>query len=166
MQTDPNWAVPYRTEPCRTVPYHAVEKRHKTHSLFQTSESRPYEMAVKEDYIEADPLANMPRGLVLFAVSERGLLSHPHIPPPQAVLEICLGGSGLSIHGPPLWAVPGSPHFYAVDVCSSFPAETDENPYPELPQRLAYFGPVGGRDSISQIRAPQPLRFNRPGACA
>ncbi len=26
--TDPNWAVPYRTEPCRTVPYHAVEKRH------------------------------------------------------------------------------------------------------------------------------------------
>ncbi len=28
MQTDPNWAVPYRTEPCRTVPYHAVEKRH------------------------------------------------------------------------------------------------------------------------------------------
>ncbi len=30
MQTDPNWAVPYRTEPCRTVPYHAVEKRHKT----------------------------------------------------------------------------------------------------------------------------------------
>ncbi len=28
-QTDPNWAVPYRTEPCRTVPYHAVEKRHK-----------------------------------------------------------------------------------------------------------------------------------------
>ncbi len=29
MQTGPNWAVPYRTEPCRTVPYHAVEKRHK-----------------------------------------------------------------------------------------------------------------------------------------
>ncbi len=28
MQTNPNWAVPYRTEPCRTVPYHAVEKRH------------------------------------------------------------------------------------------------------------------------------------------
>ncbi len=32
MQTDPNWAVPYRTEPCRTVPYHAVEKRHKAFS--------------------------------------------------------------------------------------------------------------------------------------
>ncbi len=31
MQTNPNWAVPYRTEPCRTVPYHAVEKRHKCH---------------------------------------------------------------------------------------------------------------------------------------
>ncbi len=46
-------------------------------------------------------------------------------------------------------------HFYTVDVCDSFPAETDENPYPELAQRLAYFGPVGGRDSISQIRSPR-----------
>ncbi len=43
----------------------------KTHSRFQTSESRPYETAVQDDYIEADHLANMPRGLVLFARSER-----------------------------------------------------------------------------------------------
>ncbi len=40
-------------------------------------------------------------------------------------------------------------------------AETDGNPHPELPQRLAHFGPVGGRVSISQIRAPQPLRVPR-----
>ncbi len=68
----------------------------KTHSWSQTSESNPYETAVQDDYIEADPLANMPRGLVLFAGSERHLLSHPNSPPPQAVLEIRLRGSGLS----------------------------------------------------------------------
>ncbi len=45
--------------------------------------------------------------------------------------------------------------------CSSFPAETDRNPHPELPRRLAHFGPVGGRDSISQFHAPQPLRVPR-----
>ncbi len=45
--------------------------------------------------------------------------------------------------------------------CGSFPAETDGNPHPELPRRLAHFGPVGGRDSISQFHAPQPLRVPR-----
>ncbi len=129
----------------------------KTHPLSQTSESRRYEMAIQDDYIEADPLTNMPRGLVLFPGSERRLLSHPDSPPPphthtQAALEICLWGSGLSIHS--FWAVPGSPHFYEVHGCSSFPAETDGNPHPELPWRLAHFGQVGGRASISQIHAP------------
>ncbi len=56
----------------------------------------------------------MLRGLVLFASSKKRLLSHPDSPPPQAVLEIHLQGGGLSIHGPPLWAVPGSMHFYRV----------------------------------------------------
>ncbi len=46
--------------------------------ISQTSELRPYETAVKDDYIEADPLANMPRGLVLFTGFERRLLSHPN----------------------------------------------------------------------------------------
>ncbi len=87
-------------------------------------------------------------------------------PPPQSVLEICLRGSGLSIHSPPLWAVPGSPHFYEVHGCGSFPTETDGNLHPELPRRLANFGPVGGRVAISQIRAPQPLRVPRTqGQC-
>ncbi len=44
----------------------------------------PYEKAVQDDYIEADPLANMPKGLVLFTGSERSLLSHPDSPPLQA----------------------------------------------------------------------------------
>ncbi len=79
-----------------------------------------------------------------FAGYERCLILHlDFCPPPQAVLEICLRGSGLSIHGPPPWAVPGSPHFYKVHVCSSFPSETDGNPHPELPRRLAHFGSEG-----------------------
>ncbi len=45
--------------------------------------------------------------------------------------------------------------------CGSFPAETDGNPHPELLRRLAHFGPVGGRASISQICVPQPLRVPR-----
>ncbi len=100
-------------------------------------------------------------GLVLFTGSKRRLLSHPDSSAAQAVLVILLRGSGLSIYGPPLWAVPGSPHFYEVHGRGSFLAETDGNPHPELPRRLAHFGSVGGRDSISQIRAPQPLRVPR-----
>ncbi len=133
----------------------------ETHTRSQTSESHPYETVVQDDYIKADPLANMPRGLVIFIGSERCLLSHPDSPPPQVVLEIRLRGSGLLIHGPPLWAVPGSPHFYEVHGCGSFPTETDGNPHAELPRRLAHFGPVGGRASISQSWAPQLLRVPR-----
>ncbi len=79
-------------------------------------------LAFQEDSFKADPLTNMPRGLVIFAGSERRLLSHPDCPQPQAVIEIRLRGSGLSIHGHPLRAVPGSPHFYEVHGCGSFPA--------------------------------------------
>ncbi len=57
------------------------------------------------------------------------LLSRPDSPPPQAVLEIRIQGSGLSIHGPSLWTVPSSPHFYKVHVCGYFPAETAGNPH-------------------------------------
>ncbi len=133
----------------------------KAHSRSQTSESHPYEMAIQNDHIKTDPLASMPRGLVLFAGSERRLLSHRYSPPPQAVLEICLRGSGLLIHGPSLWAVPCSPHFYEVHGCGSFSAETAGNLHLELPRGLAHPGPVGGRASISQIHAPQPLRVSR-----
>ncbi len=105
--------------------------------------------------------ASMPRGLVLFAGSERRLLLHPDSPPPQAALTIHLRGSGLSIHSPSLWAVPSSPHFYEVHGYGSVSAETAGNPHLELPWRLAHPGPVGGRASISQIHAPQPLRVPR-----
>ncbi len=88
----------------------------KTHPRSQTSVSCPYETAVQDDYIETVRL-----------------LSHPDSRPPQAVFEICLRGSSLSIHGPSLWAVSGSLYFYEVHGCGFFPAETDGNPHLELP---------------------------------
>ncbi len=45
--------------------------------------------------------------------------------------------------------------------CGSFSTETAGNPRLELPRRLAHPCPVGGRTSILQIRAPQPLRVPR-----
>ncbi len=133
----------------------------KAHSKSQTSESRPYEMAIQYDHIETDPFASIPRGLVIFTGSERRLFSHSDSPIPQVVLEIRLWGSGLSIHGPSLWAVPSSPHFYEVHGCGSFSAETAGNQHLQLPRRLAHPGPVGGWASISQICAPQPRRVPR-----
>ncbi len=57
----------------------------KTHPRSQTSELCPYETAIQDDCIEADPLAN-----IIFAGSERHLLSHSDSSPPQVVLEIHL----------------------------------------------------------------------------
>ncbi len=105
--------------------------RPPAHPLSQTSEPCPHEMAVQNDYPETDPLANTPRGLVLFSGSERCLLSPPGSPPSQAILEICLRGSGISIHGPDLRAVPGSSHLYEVHGRGPLPSEADGSPYPE-----------------------------------
>ncbi len=63
---------------------------------------------VQDDHIETDPLANTPWGLVHVAGSERRILSHPGSPPSQTILEIRIRGGGISIQGPPVWAVPGS----------------------------------------------------------
>ncbi len=92
----------------------------------------------------------------IFLLDLKGTYFLIHIAPPhQGILEIRLPRSGLSIHGHPLWAVPGSPHFYEVHGCRSFASETDGNPHPELPRRLAHFGPVGGRASISSSIVPE-----------
>ncbi len=53
-------------------------------------------------------------------------------PPSQTILEIRIRGGGISIQGPPVWAVPGSPHFYAMYGCGSLPSATDGNSHPQL----------------------------------
>ncbi len=77
------------------------------------------------------------------------------------ILEICIR-RGASIQGPVVWAIPGSPHFYTMHGCGSFPSATDENPCTQLPRRLAHSGPVADGFNIAQDPPPQPLRL--PGA--
>ncbi len=59
---------------------------------------------------------------------------------------------GISIQGPTIWAVPGSPHFYAMHGCGFLPSTTDENPHTKLPRRLAHSCPVrGGFDIVQDL---------------
>ncbi len=67
--------------------------RPPAHPRSQTPESRPHETAVQDDHAEADPLADLHRGLVLFSGPERRILSHPDSPPSQTILEIRLCNS-------------------------------------------------------------------------
>ncbi len=133
--------------------------RPPAHPRSQTPESRPHETAIQDDHTEADPLADLHRGLVLFSGPERCILSHPSS---QTILEIRLWGSGLPVHGPTLWAVSGPPYFYEVHGRGSFPSETDGNPHSQLPRGLAHSGPVRGGTTFTQNPHPQPLRA--PGA--
>ncbi len=168
-QKESNFPLPYLTSalpPCRLLqpllPRPQKGWRPPAHPRSQTPESRPHETAVQDDHTEADPLADLHRGLVLFSGPERRILSHPDSPPSQTILEIRLRGSGLPVHGPTLWAVSGPPYFYEVHGRGSFPSETDGNPHSQLPRRLAHSGPVRGRTAFTQNPHPQPLRA--PGA--
>ncbi len=125
------------------------------YSRSQTPELRPDEKVDQDDRFETGPLANMPRGLVHVAESERHVLSHPDSPPSQTILKILIQRGGISIQGPPVWAVPGSPHFFAMHGCGSLPSVTDGNLH-------THSGPVAGGYDIAQEPPPQPLTL--PGA--
>ncbi len=89
------------------IPRPQKRRRPATYSRSQTPELHPDEKVVQDDHFETDPPANMPRGLVHVAGSERCVHSHPGSPPSQTILEIRRGG--ISIQGPAVWAVPLSP---------------------------------------------------------
>ncbi len=127
-----------------------------TYSRSHNLESSPGKKVVQDDHIKAYPIANMPRGRVYVTGSERRLLSYPGSPPSQTILEIRIRGGGVSIHGPPIWAVPGS-FIYVMHGCSSLPTATDGNPHPQLPRRLAHSGQVRGSFNVAQNPPPQPL---------
>ncbi len=101
----------------------------------------------------------MPSGLVHVTGSERCVLSHPGNP---GIHEIRIRSWGISIQGPAVWAIPGSPHFYTMHGCGSLPSAKDGNPHTQLPRRLAHSSPVAGGFNIAQNSPPQPLRL--PGA--
>ncbi len=83
-------------------------------------------------------------------------------PPSQTILEIRIRRGGISIQGPAVWAVPGSPHFYTMHGCGSLPSATDGDPHTQLPRWLGHSGSVAGGFNIAQDPPPQPLRL--PGA--
>ncbi len=60
-------------------------------------------------------------------------------------------------HGPALWTVPGSPHFYKVHGCGSFPSKIDGNLHSQLPERLARSRPVRGGIVFTKIPPSQQL---------
>ncbi len=63
------------------LPRPQKRRRPATYSRSQTPKLRPDEKVIQDDHCETDPLANMPRGLVYVAGSERRILSHPCSPP-------------------------------------------------------------------------------------
>ncbi len=79
---------------------------------------------------------------------------HIQVAPHHRRLLIHIRRGGISIQGPAVWAVSGSPHFYTMHGYGSLPSETDGNPYTQLPQRLAHSGPVAG---VRVIAAPRPI---------
>ncbi len=75
---------------------------------------------------------------------------HIQVAPHHRLFLIHIRRGGISIQGPAVWAVSGSPHFYTMHGYGSLPSETDGNPYTQLPRRLAHSGPVAGGFDITQ----------------
>ncbi len=96
------------------LPRPQKRRRPVTYSKSQTPELRPDEKVFQDDNFETGPPANIPRGLVHVAGSERRVLSHPGSPPSHRILEIRIQRGGISIQGPAVWLIPGSPHFYTI----------------------------------------------------
>ncbi len=92
--------------------FYSRSKKTATYSRSRTPELCPDEKVLQDDHFETDPPANMPRGLVHVAGSERRVLLHPGSPPSQTILEIHIRRGGISIQVPAVWAIPGSLHFY------------------------------------------------------
>ncbi len=139
---------------------------HQSHrSSHRAFDVQPYSVGAPplahDDGDERGGQSSLP-GLVHVAGSERHVLSHPGSPLSQTILEICIRRGGISIQGPAVWAIPGSPHFYTMHGCGSLPSVTDGNLHTQLPRWLAHSGPVTGGFNIAQDPPPQPLRL--PGA--
>ncbi len=85
---------------------------------------------------------------------------HILVAPSQTILEIPIRRGGISIQGPAIWAVPGSPHFYTMHGCGSLSlCDRWESAYSTT---STHSGPVAGGFNIAQDPPPQPLRL--PGA--
>ncbi|KAL0147865.1 hypothetical protein M9458_056824 [Cirrhinus mrigala] len=129
-----------------------LDLRHLNRALMK----RPFKMLTLKQI-----LSHVRPGDWFLSLDLKDAYFHIQIAPHHTILEIRLRGCGLSIHGPALQLIPGSPHVYKVHGRGSCPSETEGNPRPQLPRRLARSGPVRGRAVISQSSSPQPLRVPR-----
>ncbi len=68
------------------------KRRWPAYSRSQTPELRPDEKVIQDDHFETDPLANMPRGLVHVAESEKCVLSHAGSPHHRRFLRFAFEG--------------------------------------------------------------------------
>ncbi len=72
--------------------FYSRSKKTGTYSRSQTPELRPDEKVLQDDHFETDPPANMPRGLVHVAGSERRVLLHPGSPHHRRFLRFTFEG--------------------------------------------------------------------------
>ncbi len=117
--------------------------------------SHPDEKIVQYDHFETDPLANMPRGLVCVAGSERRLFSHPDSPHHRLFLRFAFERVAYQYQVLP-FGLSLAPRTFTRCM------DAAGNPHTPLPRQLAHFGPVAGSFDIAQDPPPQPLRL--PGA--
>ncbi len=131
----------------------------KTHSRSQTFESCPYETAVQNDHIETDPLTSITRGLVLFLLDLKDAYFHIQI----AHHHMRFLRFAFERVAYPYTVLPFELSLAPRTFTKSRDAALCPLRQPGI-HILNYFdepGPVGGRASISQIHAPQPLRVQK-----
>ncbi len=78
----------------------------------------------------------------------------------QTIPTVCVRGSGMVVQGPPLWTLPVSPCLYKDRRGRPYPATGSGRQGPQLPQRLAYLGPIQRavvRSKGLGASAPQPV---------
>ncbi len=78
----------------------------------------------------------------------------------QTVPTVWVRGSGMVVQGPPPWTLPVSPCLYKDRRGRPYPATGSGRQGPQLPQRLAYLGPIQRavvRSKRLGASAPQPV---------
>ncbi|KAI2664298.1 Transposon Ty3-G Gag-Pol polyprotein [Labeo rohita] len=108
---------------------------------------RRLNQAVQDVNSEADPLARSLRGLIA-----------PHH---RRFLRFAFEGVAYQYTVLPFGLSLAPRTFTKCMDAALAPPETEGNPHPQLPRRLARSGPVGGRTVVSQDPSPQPLRVPR-----
>ncbi len=138
--------------------------RPTTYSRSQTPELRPDVKVVLDNHFETDPLANMPRGLVHVAGSERRVFSHPGSPHYRRFLRFAFEGVAYQCKVLP-FGLSLAPRTFTRCMDAAL------SPLQQMGIRIlnylddwlmAQSGPIADGFNIAKDPPPQPLRL--PGA--